>query len=69
MHLNKGRAKPKGRRPPSKVSGLAHLAASEAVEIKIEPPKSEEKDATAPAAGESISLKTPSPKPRPKSMQ
>jgi len=65
VHLNKGRAKPKGRRPPTKASGLAHLQESELIhEEKVNVVKEAEK----PAKPEKDSLKV-SPKPRPKSMQ
>ena len=76
-HLNKGRAKPKGRRPPSRAAGLAHLTTEEVpihVDEPDEPQKIEKKDspklekkALTPDA-KKLPLK-PSPKPRPKSMQ
>ena len=68
VHLNKGRAKPKGRRPPSKASGLAHLSIIETEVVIVEPPEAEKKETQTPSKQEKESPKT-SPKPRPKSMQ
>eukprot|EP00112_Aurelia_sp_Birch-Aquarium-sp1_P022956 Seg666.2 transcript_id=Seg666.2/GoldUCD/mRNA.D3Y31 product="hypothetical protein" protein_id=Seg666.2/GoldUCD/D3Y31 len=84
-HLGKGRAKPQGRRPPSRAAGLAHLAAEEVtinVEEVKEPQKTEKRESPKPVKRESPKpvkkALTPDvkklplktpPKPRPKSMQ
>ena len=65
VHLNKDRVKPKGRRPPTKASGLAHL---QETEIVLEKTPNVAKENEKPKEQETDSLKV-SPKPRPKSMQ
>eukprot|EP00794_Sanderia_malayensis_P018868 gene18868-20768_t len=68
VHMNKNRAKPaKGRRPPSKAAGLAHLIIDESSGIQIDissPEEDEDEPQTTPVKRD----KTP-PKTRPKSLQ